>query len=96
MIQGLCYQQAEPIINVKLGNTDADSYKFEPMAELLAWWKKINKDKHGKHCHYQEIYCSLFVISVNEILGREALVLLKNLTRLMAKKMNEPILHVQV
>ena len=47
MIQVLCYRQAESIIDVKLSNPDADSYRFQSMAELLASWKKINKHKHG-------------------------------------------------
>ena len=36
MIQGLWYRQADTIIDVKLGNSDADSYKHEPMMALLA------------------------------------------------------------
>ena len=38
ILQGLWYQQVKAIIDVKLGGNDVDSYKFEPMAELLAWW----------------------------------------------------------
>ena len=38
MIRGLRGQQADAIIDVKLGITDADYYKYEPMAELLDWW----------------------------------------------------------
>ena len=37
---------------------------------------------------------SPFVISVDKILGREALVVLANLNQLMAEKNDEPILHV--
>ena len=36
MVQGLWDWQADAIINVKLGDADAYSYKYEPMAELLA------------------------------------------------------------
>ena len=32
MIWGLWYRQAEAIIDIKLGNTDANSYRFDPMA----------------------------------------------------------------
>ena len=49
MIQCLWDQQADAIIDVKLENYDTDSYKYEPMAALLAWWEIINNDKHGKH-----------------------------------------------
>ena len=55
MIQGLWNHQVESIIDVKLSDSDADSYKYEPMAALLARWETIKKDKHCKHCHDQWI-----------------------------------------
>ena len=94
MIRGLWDRQAEAIIDVKLGDADADSYKYEPTAALLAWWETIKKDKHGKHCHDQRKHFSPFVLSVDGMLGREALVVLANLNQIMAAKMDEPILHV--
>ena len=51
MVQGLWDRQIEAIIDVKIGDADADSYKYEPMASLLARWETIKKDKHSKHCH---------------------------------------------
>ena len=38
---------------------------------------------------------SLFIISVGGILERKALVILKNLSRLKAVKMDRPIFHVE-
>ena len=38
MIRGFWDRQAEAIIDVKLGDADADSYKYEPMTALLAQW----------------------------------------------------------
>ena len=52
MIQGLCNRQVDAIIDVKLGDADAYMYKYEPMASLLVRWENINKEKHGKQCHY--------------------------------------------
>ena len=37
MIRGLWDLQADAIIDIKLGDADTDSYKYEPMAALLAW-----------------------------------------------------------
>ena len=37
----------------------------------------------------------LFFISVNDMLGKEVLVVIVNFSRLMAEKMKEPILHVR-
>ena len=70
MIWGLWGQQDEAIIDVKIGDSDADSYRYEPMSALLDWWDKIKKDKHGKHFHDQQKHFSLFVLFVNGMLGR--------------------------
>ena len=76
VIRGLWYLQVEVIIYVKLCDADTDSYKYEPMATLLAWCETIKKDKHYKHCHYQWKHFPLFLISVDGMLGREYLVVL--------------------
>ena len=49
--QSLWDRQVDAIIDVNIGDADTDKYKYEPMPSLLARWKKIKKDKHGKHCH---------------------------------------------
>ena len=38
MIRVLWYRQADNIIDVKLGDADTDSYKYESMAVLLERW----------------------------------------------------------
>ena len=45
------------------------------MASLLALWDTIKKDNRGKHYHNQGKKM-LFVLSVEEILGKEILVLI--------------------
>ena len=55
----------------------------------------MNKDKNGNNCHDKRKHFSLFVLSIHGKIGREALVVLEILSRLMVAKMDEPILHVQ-
>ena len=38
MVRGLWDFQVDAIIDVKLGDAEADSYNYEPVAALLAWW----------------------------------------------------------
>ena len=95
MIRGLWDRQVDAIIGVKLGDADVDMYMYEPITLLLARWEKIKKDKHGKHCHGQRKYFSPFVLSVDRILGREALVMLYQLSRVMAEKGEEPLLQIR-
>ena len=79
VIQGLWYQQVEDIIDIKLGNSDTDYYKYELMTELLALWETIKKDKHDKHCNDQGKHFSPFVISLGGMIGKEALAVLAQL-----------------
>ena len=51
MIQIWWYRKSEAIIGVKIGNADADSYKYEPMTALLDWWETTEKDNKSKHCN---------------------------------------------
>ena len=81
MVLVLWDRQVNAIIDVKIGGTDADSYKYEPMTALLARWETINKDKHGNHCHDQrKHFCRFFYQWM------ESLVLLSKLSRLISEK----------
>ena len=95
MIRILQDQQADTIIGVKLGVADTYYYKYKLMAVLLDQCKTINKDKHGKHCQNKRKQFYPFVISVDGMLGREALVVIVQLSQTMAGKMYKPISHVQ-
>ena len=65
------------------------------MTSLLARWEKIKKDKHGKHCHKQRKHFLLFALSVDGMLGREALVVLFQLSQFMEEKREEPLFQVR-
>ena len=86
MVQGLWCCQVDDIIDVKIGDADVYLYNYEPMTALLYRWEKIKKYKHSKNCHDQQKCFSPFVISVDGILGREALVVLSQLSQVMAEK----------
>ena len=76
IIRCLWDQQADAIIDVKIGVADTEYYRYEPISTLLDWWETIKEDKHGKHCHNQQICFFIFVLSVDGMLGREDLVVL--------------------
>ena len=86
MIRCLLDCQVDAIIDIKLGDNDADTYKYEPMIALLARSENIKKDKHGKHCNDQRKHFSPFVLSVDGILGRGSLVVLSQLSLFMEEK----------
>ena len=52
-------------------------------------------DKQVNNCHKQLTNFSPLILSVGGILGKEALVVLADLSRLMEAKVDEPISHVR-
>ena len=56
------------------------------MDNLLAFWENQNKDKHGKNFQYQRKNDPPFVLYVNGMLGKEALVVIVDLSQLTAEK----------
>ena len=96
LIQGLWELQTNAIIDVKIGDADADICMFEPTDKLLACWEKQKKDNNCNNCHEQRIFFYSFVNSIDGVLGKKALVVLANLSQLMPAKMDEPIFHVHV
>ena len=95
MIRGLWDRQFNAIIDVKLVDADADTYKYDPITSLLNMWENIKKDKHGNHCHNQRKYFLLFVLSVDGMLGREALSVLFQLSQVISEKREEPLFQVR-
>ena len=64
------------------------------MDKILARRNKQNKDKHGNNCHEKWESFTPFVLSVDGMFGKEAMVVLANLSQLMLSKMEESISHV--
>ena len=84
MIKGLWDRQVNAIIDVKLGDADADMYKYEPMTYILTRWENIKKYNHCKHCHDLLKRFSPFFLSVDGIIGREDLSVLSQSILLMS------------
>ena len=80
IIRGLWDIHTNSIIYVKLDDSDEDTYRFDTMSTLLDKWEKIKNYKNDKHCHKQRKRFSLFVIYVDVMLGRGALVTIANLS----------------
>ena len=66
LIQILWELHTDAMIDIKLGDTDAYTYRFEPMEKILACWEKMKKDKHSNPCHKQRKFFSLFLFLLTE------------------------------
>ena len=87
MIRGLWDRQADAIIDFKVCDADADSYRYDPRLSLLSHWETIREDKYVNHCHNQNIFFHMFVLSFKGMLGRESLLVLAQLSQTMAVEM---------
>ena len=65
------------------------------MKPFLDWCKNNNNENNGKYFHEQRKSSSIFFLSVDGMLGKEALVVLVNLSRIMAVKTEETIFHIR-
>ena len=84
----------EAMIDVRFRDAGAETWKPVRMDKLLEGWEKTNKDKHGQAWYNQRRHFSLFVLLVNGMMGKEALVILATLSQLMAAKMDKPISQI--
>ena len=55
----------------------------------------MKKDKHGKYCHNQRKHILPFVLSVDGMLGREVMVVLSQLSRVMSARRAKPLSQVR-
>ena len=60
----------DAIIDVRFGDSDADTYKYDPMYKLVDCWDKKKKDNQIKHCHKQRINIAPFPSQWTACLGR--------------------------
>ena len=95
LIWGLWESQTDSNINIRLGDDDTDSYTYEPMDKHLDFGENEHKDKHGNHWHKKWIIFTPFSLSVDGMLRKEALLIILNLSRIMAEKAEEHISHVR-
>ena len=93
IIQDLWESQNDSIIDIILGDPGCDSHKKEPTRTLLDWWENKRRTKTASIATSNGIF-SPFVLSFDDMLGKEALVVLANLSRLIAAKLEEPISNV--
>ena len=82
LIRGLWESKTDTIVVVRVGGSDCETHKKEPMKPLLDQWEKENTDKHSGNCHEKWKHLYPFVISIDGMIVREAQVVLKNLVQI--------------
>eukprot|EP00957_Ditylum_brightwellii_P206843 15350224-Ditylum_brightwellii.AAC.1 len=92
MIRHLWKHQVDTVIDVRITDTDAKYHISRPLETLLAAQEKGKKGKYLNACLEQNRHFSLFVVSVDGMLGKEAVMVLRQLSRKLAIKWVCPII----
>eukprot|EP00957_Ditylum_brightwellii_P159330 12128138-Ditylum_brightwellii.AAC.1 len=85
----VCYlwrHQTDNVIDVRITSTDAKSYIPRPLEKVLLSQEKEKKAKYLHSCLGQSRYFSPFMISIDGMLGKEAAMVLKQLSRKLVAK----------
>ena len=86
--------QKETAFEVRFVDAEAETCKQVRIDKLLEGGEKINKEKHGQDCYDQHRHFSLFVLLVDGMIDKEALIVLATSIWLMFGKLDGPILNV--
>eukprot|EP00957_Ditylum_brightwellii_P002398 183970-Ditylum_brightwellii.AAC.1 len=85
--------QTDTIIDIRNTDTDTKSYISKQLEKVLLVQEKEKKAKYLQACLKQSHHFSPFIVSVDGMLGKEADMVLKQLSQKLAAKWECPILH---
>lgn len=78
------------IVDVRITDTDAKSYKSRAPAKVLESQEREKKKKYLEPCLQRRRHFTPFVVSADGLKGKEATAFLKRLSTLLAKKWQKP------
>jgi hypothetical protein len=90
LIRGFWESGTDCIIDVRVTDTDAQSYLSKDPAKVLGAHEKEKKRKYLKPCLEQRRHFTPFVLSSDALVGKEAKILPKKLSSLLADKWEKP------
>jgi hypothetical protein len=90
LIRGFWARGTDAIVDVRVTDTDAKSYRSRDPYKVLAQHEREKKKKYLLPCLEQRKHFTPFVVSTDGLLGREAAELLKRLSLRLAEKWERP------
>jgi hypothetical protein len=94
LLRGFWARGTECIVDVRVTDTDANSYKTRDPASVLKSQEKEKKRKYLAACLEQRRHFTPFVVSTDGMLGREASTFAKRLSAKLAEKWQKPYSQV--
>ena len=93
LIQGLWTRTNACMVDVRVTDTDAKSYRTKDPKKVLATQEREKKKKYLEKCLQQRRHFTPFVISTDGLLGYEAAYLLKRIAYALSLKWRRPYAH---
>ena len=90
LVRNFWDKQHDLIVDVRVTDTDAPSYRKRDPMKILELQEKEKKKKYLEPCLNQRRSFTPFVVSSDGLLGREAKLLLKQLSKLLVDKWQKP------
>jgi hypothetical protein len=90
LIRNLWQNGTDCILDVRITDTDAASYRHKDPKKVLEQHEREKKKKYLQACLDQRRHFSPFVVSTDGLIGREAKVILKVLASRLAEKTGKP------
>jgi hypothetical protein len=90
LIRSFWDRATDLIIDVRVTDTDAKSYKSRTPAKVLESQEREKKKKYLEPCLQRRRHFTPFVVSADGLKGKEATAFLKRLSALLAKKWQKP------
>ena len=85
-IRGLYEKQTEALLDIRVTDTDAESYKHKSLEQVLKQQETEKKRKYKKACEERRCHFTPFVASTDGALGWEAQSFIRRLGRELAIK----------
>jgi hypothetical protein len=79
---------------VRITDTDAKTYRSKDPAKVLAQHEREKKKKYLEACLERRRHFTPFVVSADGMIGKEAKVMMKRLSALLAEKWQKPYSEV--
>ena len=89
-MRGFWARSTDCIVDVRVTDTDAKSYRNKTPAKVLAMQEEEKKRKYSQACREQRRHFVPFVVSADGLLGKEAKALLTRLAMKIAHKWDRP------
>jgi hypothetical protein len=90
VIRGLWARGTDCIIDVQVTDLDCKSNRSKDPHRVLAQHERAKKKKYLEACTEQQLHFTPFTVSMDDVIGKDVRVLMRQLSALLAEKWDQP------